>query len=1135
MLGILMAAALAGTIFPLVTLQGVPVVLGSCAIILMTRLHGGAWGVLGGVLAALASFVVWHQPAAALLLPLEALIVAMLLRRGMKSLLGADGIFWLLFGLPLQALYWAVGPKSGAMLLAAALLGCTVTALINAVSAAAINHFLAPVSRRVPILWQGQFNLLVGCFLLPAIAVIVLNAGTVRDVAGSGLEQGLADDCRSAWSRLSTTSHRIDEELREMAAGVAPGEKLPSADILRQKGDALRRKHPALAMLVVATPDGKPLAVSTAKSSARPDTRHPWFSAELMELASGTGRREMFLAVAEVPPQEPRLAVAVPIFGNEQFLGMIGGILDPSQLDQLLNELNRTPALALSLIDEKGHQLSGAVAPGGQSSPDPPSGRLGSSWGDGTRRFLWNSRKENLEEPMFVNRATFERLGGDERLPLLLSARIPQAVHRSHLQRMFTRSLAAMLLPAFAAMMLAPLLTRRLTTPLNQLVRVTSDLPEKIRRNEKIEWPHGAAPEVESLVDSFRSLSSSLEQSYKEMESLRETSEATLDRYLTSQRWEVFTAGRKLQQEIDKRRRIEQLLERIEAAETKYRFLVEKTMVGVYIIQDDRLAYTNPRFAEIFGLSGGEIEGGIGFLDLIVPDDKAFVSGQICLQTIGETSNMQFEFRGCHRNGSHIYLEAHCTSSTYNGQPAIFGTLLDITERRNAEEKVRHLAYHDPLTGLPNRILFNDRVEQAIVMARRSTQTMALLFVDLDRFKSINDTLGHHAGDRLLQEMAERLRGCVRESDTVSRFGGDEFNLLLAQVHGEADAALVAQKILRALRLPFIIDGQELHGTGSIGMALFPRDGNDAQTLIKNADIALYRAKDLGRNNCQIYKPSMNAQAVERMELENSLHRVLDRHELRVYYQPQVDLQSGRIVGMEALLRWQHPKGGMISPATFIPLAEEIGLIFPIGEWMMRTACRQAKLWQDQGFEPIRLGVNVSPHQFQDREFMEILSRILEQFKLEPRWLNVELTESIVMQDVRENILKLKQLHAFGITVAIDDFGVGYSSLSYLRNFPVDQLKMDRSFVQNLPESSNDAKIARHIVEMAHSLGLTVIAEGVETVAQLRFLKEIGCDEAQGYLLSKPLPADLFEEQLRSPLPLSMDCEPASVFGTPPA
>lgn len=1135
MLGILLTAALAGTVFPLVSIQGMQVVLSSCAVILLTRLHGVAWGVLGGALAAITSFVVWHQPVTALLLPLEALIVAMLLRRGMKSLLAADGIFWILFGLPLQALYLAIGAKSGGLVIAAALFGGMATALINAVLAATIDHFVVPFSRRVPLLWQGQFNLILGCFLLPAVGVILFNSGAVRDVVGSDLEQKLADDCNGAWKRLSAMRTQVGEDIWAMAAGTAPGGKLPTAESLRQKADALRRKHPVLATLFVAAPDGRVLAVSSSKSSSRSEPRTPWLSVEQIGLASGVRRPGVFVAVTEVASQEPRLVLTVPIFENERLVGLIGGIIDPIQLGQLLNELNGLPTVALNLIDEKGQQLSGIVTPVGPVTANSSNGWFERLPQDHTRYFFWNSRKQKLEEPLFLRRDSFARLSGEGRQPLLLSARIPRDAHQSHLQIQFARSLVVMLLPAFAAMMLAPLLTRRLTTPLKQLARATDDLPEKIRRNEKIEWPQGAAPEVESLVDNFRTVSFSLEQSYKEMESLQEASEATLDRYLTSQRWEVFTAGRKLQQEIDKRRRIEQLLERIEAAETKYRFLVEKTMVGVYIIQDHRLAYTNPRFGEIFGLSSGEIERGISFLDLIVSDDKAFVSGQICLQTIGEASNLQFEFRGCHRDGSHIYLEAHCTPSTFNGQPAIFGTLLDITERRNAEEKVRHMAYHDPLTGLPNRILFNDRVEQAIVMARRSKQIMALLFVDLDRFKSINDTLGHHAGDRLLQEMAERLRGCIRESDTVSRFGGDEFNLLLAQVHGEVDAALVAQKILRALRLPFVIDGQELHGTGSIGMALFPRDGSDVQTLIKNADIALYRAKDLGRNNCQIYKPAMNAQAVERMELENSLHRVLDRHELRVYYQPQVDLKSGRIVGMEALLRWQHPKGGMISPATFIPLAEEIGLIFPIGEWMMRTACRQAKLWQDQGFEPIRLGVNVSPQQFQDREFMEVLSRILDQFKLEPRWLNVELTESIVMQDVRENILKLKQLHAFGITVAIDDFGVGYSSLSYLRNFPVDQLKMDRSFVQNLPDSPNDAKIARHIVEMAHSLGLTVIAEGVETVEQLQFLKEIGCDEAQGFLLSKPVPADLFEEQLRSSVPLSAGCCQASTFGSPPA
>jgi diguanylate cyclase (GGDEF)-like protein/PAS domain S-box-containing protein len=694
------------------------------------------------------------------------------------------------------------------------------------------------------------------------------------------------------------------------------------------------------------------------------------------------------------------------------------------------------------------------------------------------------------------------------------------------LQKAVGFSLAAMLVPALGAAFLIPLASRRLTQPLVRLADTSRNLPQRLRDGEEIDWPQGVSGEIAALVENFRAAAAALQDSYRELESVRESSEEALDLVLTKQKWDMFSTSRKLEQEIGKRRRIEELLERIEAAETKYRFLVEKTLVGVFIVQENRFSYVNPRFAEVFGYTAEEIVSDCTLFDLVAQEDRALVAGNFRRQLAGDASHLQYEFRGRRKDGSSIHVEVLNGSGSYNGALAILGTLLDITERKKAEETVRHMAYHDPLTGLPNRLLFHDRVEQAIALARRESEELALLFIDLDRFKSINDTLGHDAGDELLREVAERIKGCVRESDTVSRFGGDEFNLLLTQIHSESDAELVAHKILRALRWPFVVSGHELHGTGSIGIALFPRDGNDVQSLIKNADTALYRAKDLGRNNYQIYNAAMNAQALERMELENSLYKVLERRELRVFYQAQVNLGTGRIVGMEALLRWLHPQGGLISPATFIPLAEEIGLIFPIGEWMMRTACRQANTWQAMVSTPLRLGINVSAQQFQDQEFMEVLSRILTELKYDPRRLNVEITESVVMQDVRENILKLRQLHAVGITVAIDDFGVGYSSLSYLKDFPVDQLKMDRSFVQNLPENANDAKIARHIVEMAHSLGLTVIAEGVENLDQLEFLRSIGCDEAQGYLLSLPIPAEEFE-------PLLLQADPFPFLGPP--
>jgi diguanylate cyclase (GGDEF)-like protein len=482
------------------------------------------------------------------------------------------------------------------------------------------------------------------------------------------------------------------------------------------------------------------------------------------------------------------------------------------------------------------------------------------------------------------------------------------------------------------------------------------------------------------------------------------------------------------------------------------------------------------------------------------------------------------------KNGELIHVEVLNGQSSLDGQTAIIGTLLDISKRKQAEETIKHLAFHDPLTELPNRILFADRIQQALHRAERNKEKVALLFIDLDRFKSVNDSLGHAAGDAVLKEAAKRLQNCLRQADTVSRFGGDEFNVLLPQIGREEEVNMIAHKILKVLEWPYLVDDQEIFLSGSIGIALYPKDGRDAMSLTKNADTALYRAKDLGRNNYQPYSSAMNSRALERMALESSLRKVLDRQELRVFYQPQVDLQSGLVVGIEALMRWHHPTGRMIEPSVFIPLAEETGLIVPMGEWILRAACWQLKEWRGAGLQPLRLGVNVSSKQFQQTNLTELVCSILQETGLEASQINLEITETMIMSDVNESISVLQSLREVGVTIAIDDFGTGFSSLSYLKDFPADHLKIDRAFVQNLPFSKNEANIARHIIELAHSLGLKVIAEGVERNDQMEFLKTLGCDEIQGYFISPPLPAEEAFEFIKENLSLvNLDKGPATV------
>jgi len=435
--------------------------------------------------------------------------------------------------------------------------------------------------------------------------------------------------------------------------------------------------------------------------------------------------------------------------------------------------------------------------------------------------------------------------------------------------------------------------------------------------------------------------------------------------------------------------------------------------------------------------------------------------------------------------------------------------------RGQAEARVRHLAHFDELTGLPNRTLFNQRLSHALARARRAETPLAVLFIDLDRFKNINDTLGHAAGDRVLKEVAQRLSGCLREVDTVSRLGGDEFVVLIEAVSRPADIAEVAQKILAAVVRPVVLDAQEFHLTASIGISTSPGDGDDLQGLMKNADIAMYRAKEQGKNNFQFYSAQINVHTLERVALESGLQHALERDEFVLHYQPKIDIGSNRIAGMEALLRWQQPGKPLIPPMQFIPLAEETGLIVPIGEWVLRTACRQNKAWQDEGLPCLRVAVNLSPRQFAHASLLQDVARVLKETRLDPAWLELEITEGMVMRDPERAVRLLHELKAMGIHLSLDDFGTGYSSLSYLKRFPLDSVKIDRSFIQDLPRDSDDAGITQAIIAMAHSLRLAVIAEGVETAEQLDFLRSHGCDEMQGYHFSRPVPEDQLLRMLR--------------------
>lgn len=513
-----------------------------------------------------------------------------------------------------------------------------------------------------------------------------------------------------------------------------------------------------------------------------------------------------------------------------------------------------------------------------------------------------------------------------------------------------------------------------------------------------------------------------------------------------------------------------------------------------------------------------------GWSDSLHDEDRATVIAALKHAVVQQTP-LEIEYRLRRADGEYRWMlgSGHPYQDMEGGFAGILTSSHDITERKHIADQLERLASIDNLTGLPNRNLLNDRLGQALAFARRQQCVAAVMFLDIDRFKNINDSLGHDIGDRLLTAAADRLRACLRDGDTVARLGGDEFVVVLPDAGNEDGITAVADKLLGALATPFHISEHELFVSGSLGISLYPRDGTDAQTLLKNADTAMYRAKDEGRNNHQFYAAEMNARTLEHLSMENSLRRAMERNEFLLHYQPQVNLATGQTVGMEALVRWQHPEWGLVSPARFIPLAEETGLIVPIGEWVLRTACAQMKSWEAQGLPLLRVAVNLSARQFRQLDMANVVADALASTGLDARHLDLELTESMLMQDPDRVIVIMERLKAMGLRIALDDFGTGFSSLSYLKRFPIDEIKIDQGFVRGITQSPEDASIVRAIIAIADSLGLGVVAEGVETKGQHHYLRRHGCERMQGYLFSRPVPADEFATLLADNRRLSID------------
>jgi diguanylate cyclase (GGDEF)-like protein/PAS domain S-box-containing protein len=658
-----------------------------------------------------------------------------------------------------------------------------------------------------------------------------------------------------------------------------------------------------------------------------------------------------------------------------------------------------------------------------------------------------------------------------------------------------TRSRATVALVTLVAFAIGVIAVFALSTliigPLKRIASISEQIADgDLARRADI----ASADEVGQLARSFNLMLDRLAGAQFELEDLNHTLEQRVEE-----------RARELREETTERRRTQVALQK---TEEQYRLLFERNLAGVYIATvSGRILDCNEACARLFRFDSKEeflTQGGV--ISYMHTRDRQRLMWQ--LRETGALTNEEVELRG--RNGETVWAlsNARLIPSPDDATSATLeGILLDISDRKRAEEEMIYKAYHDSLTGLPNRALFLDRMSVALARAERTQQSAAVMFLDLDELKSINDTLGHTTGDELLKSLARRLAGLLRPDDTIARVGGDEFTILLPDIKGEADADIVAKKVLEGVAQPFMVGRDEIHVTTSVGVSVYPTDGTDAETLIDNADGAMYRVKETGGNNYQFCSRG-GTRSVGRLMLEQELRAALERDEFVVWYQPQVTITERRLVGVEALVRWNHPERGIVEPAGFVPLAEHTGLITELGEVVLRKSCQQLKDWSRRGFSDIRIGVNVSPRQFYQRDFVGMVERVVAESDIDPSALELEVTESVAVQKSDRTMLILRQMHEMGISIAIDDFGTGQSSLTYLKQFPVDTVKIDRSFVVDLSRHNTNAEsIVSAVLLLANQLGLRTIAEGVEDEDQCDFLRSNDCRIIQGYLISKPRPA----------------------------
>lgn len=1096
---ILLFAGVLGVYANIYLLPGVYFFFGSIALLTALYIYRTGWGIGLGLIVAAAHYFLWNQIYVFIIFFGEVLFIAFTQKKGIKLFI-ADAFYWLLAGIPAGWIVFYFVIKMNLTLTMVIVLKLLVNGMLNALIASILVTYL-PLDRfvgpsryeyRGRSFYQSIFTGLAAFILIPSL--LLMFAQSRREI--ETIEKNILTDLDAlaglGKGQLELWHSQHLYALTSLAnLSASPG---ITEEELQKATDNLKRGFFDYTRLHIDDTRGIALTFSPQTDDrGRSNVGLDFTGWDYFPIIKNTGQPYLSdIYMSRLGEKAPIVTMGVPILRNGAFDGYAVSNIDLNNLYTILkadSQFGRSQGY-VSILDSRGKVI--VTTRSDLNMMDDYYYKMkGNRIAVNDSSYVWiPDAYKNSHEALQWDKAVYVKkspMGSDFSWDIIVE--IPYSTYMENMSDTYARYLGFMSVLLLLTLVISSYISRKVAAPVAELAAATSVLPQKMEVQNEGLWPDTNFYELNALISNFRSMAGTIHKNFNDMQG-------------------QYTALKQAERLI---------------WEEKERALVTLHSIGDAVITTNALGnvtYLNPVAETLTGWSSSEaFERPLLDIFKIVneqtgepvenPVEKCLREGAI----VGLANHTEL----ISKEGAKIAIE-DSAAPIRDRDGRVIGVVLvfhDVSEKRNMMQQMMHQAYHDPLTGLPNRVLFHDRLEQALAQAKRSGEFVAVLFMDLDRFKMVNDMLGHIMGDQLLKEVAARLSDSIRSSDTLARLGGDEFTLLLTKLAHVNDAAAVAQKVLTSLKEPFVISGHEFHISASVGVSVFPNDGLDAETLMKNSDTAMYRSKEAGQNSYELFTPSMNEKIHEQIAMENSLRHALERNEFEVFYQPQVDAISGEIVGMEALLRWNHPVQGLVPPGDFIPLAEETGLIVSIGEWVLKTACIQNKAWQNAGYKHMRVTVNLSGYQFRQGDLLEKVADVLNETGLDPGCLELEITESIAMEDVPFTIQILKNLNQMGISIAIDDFGTGYSSLSYIKLFPVATIKIDRSFIMDITSDPGDAAIVATIIVMAKNLNLKVIAEGVETIEQINFLKRHQCNEMQGFYFSKPVPARDFEELIK--------------------